>query len=161
MSRLLPFPVGSTVILIVWLLLNQTVHPAHLALGAALAVALPLATRRFLDASTRPRAPGAIVRLIGVVAYDIVLSNITVARLVLGPMDRLRPGFVRVPLDVEHPYAIALFASIITMTPGTVSAEVSASRREILVHVLDLDDAGPLVAAMKSRYEAPLAEIFG
>ena len=65
------------------------------------------------------------------------------------------------PLDVEHPYAIALFASIITMTPGTVSAEVSASRREILVHVLDLDDPDALVAGMKSRYEAPLAEIFG
>jgi multicomponent K+:H+ antiporter subunit E len=160
-SRLLPFPVGSIVILIVWLLLNQTVHPAHLLLGGALAVALPLATRRFLDASTRPRAPAAIARLIGIVLHDIVLSNITVARLVLGPMGRLRPGFVRVPLDVEHPYAIALFASIITMTPGTVSAEVSASRREILVHVLDLDDADALVAAMKSRYEAPLAEILG
>ncbi len=161
MSRLLPFPVGSTIILILWLLLNQTVHPAHLLLGAALGIALPFATRRFLDASTRPRAPATIVRLVGIVLYDIVLSNVTVARLVLGPMDRLRPGFVRVPLDVEHPYAIALFASIITMTPGTVSAEVSASRREILVHVLDLDDPDALVAGMKSRYEAPLAEIFG
>jgi multicomponent K+:H+ antiporter subunit E len=161
MSRLLPFPVSSTVILIVWLLLNQTVHPAHLLLGAALAVALPLATQRFLDVSTRPRAPAAVVRLVAIVLYDIVLSNIVVARLVLGPMDRLRPGFVRVPVDVTHPYAIALFASIITMTPGTVSAEVSESRREILVHVLDLEDADALVRAMKARYEAPLAEILG
>lgn len=160
MSRLLPFPVGSAIILIVWLLLNQTVQPAHLLLGAALGVALPLATRRFLNESTRPRAPAAILRLVAVVAYDIVLSNIAVARLVLGPMDRLRPGFVQVPLAVEHPYAIALFASIITMTPGTVSAVVSTSRREILVHVLDLDDAPSLVQAMKARYEAPLAEIF-
>jgi multicomponent K+:H+ antiporter subunit E len=160
MTRLLPYPLASAAVLTVWLLLNQTVHPAHLLLGAALAVALPLVSRRFLGAPTTVRAPGVIVKLTGVVLYDIVLSNVTVARLVLGPMDRLRPAFVRVPLDVTHPYAISLLASIITMTPGTVSADVSESRREILVHALNVDDPEALVRDIKARYEAPLAEIF-
>jgi multicomponent K+:H+ antiporter subunit E len=66
-----------------------------------------------------------------------------------------------VPLAVTHPYGVSLLASIITMTPGTVSAEIDEDRREILVHVLDLADADALVADIKARYEAPLVEIFG
>jgi multicomponent K+:H+ antiporter subunit E len=157
----MPFPVASASIFVAWLLLNNTVAPAHLVLGGALAVALPLAVRPLLGEPVRLRAPGTALRLLAVVTRDIVTSNITVARLVLGPTARLSPGFVRVPLAVTHPYAVSLLASIITMTPGTVSAEIDEDRREILVHVLDLADADALVADIKARYEAPLAEIFG
>jgi multicomponent K+:H+ antiporter subunit E len=157
----MPYPVASTAVFVVWLLLNNTVAPAHLVLGGVLAVALPLAVRPLLGEPTRLRAPGTMLRLLVVVTRDIVTSNIAVARLVLGPMDRLSPGFVRVPLAVTHPYGVSLLASIITMTPGTVSAEIDEDRREILVHVLDLADADALVADIKARYEAPLLEIFG
>jgi len=79
---------------------------------------------------------------------------------VLGPLGRLRPRFVAVPLDVTHPNAIALLASIITMTPGTVSCDVRVGERRILVHALDVDDPDALVRQIKFRYEQPLSEIF-
>ncbi len=157
----MPYPIASIAVFVAWLLLNNTVAPAHLALGAVLALALPLAARPLLGEPTRVRAPGAVLRLLGTVTWDIVMSNVVVAKLVLGPMDRIRPGFVRVPLDASHPYAVSLLASIITMTPGTVSADVDEARREILVHVLNLDDPAALVRDIKARYEAPLLEIFG
>lgn len=157
----MPYPLASSAVFVVWLLLNNTVAPAHLLLGAVLAVALPLAVRPLLDEPVRVRAPAAALRLAARVGWDIVVSNIVVAKLVLGPLARMRPGFVRVPLDVQHPFGVSLFASIITMTPGTVSAEIDEERREILVHVLNLDDPAALVRDMKARYEAPLAEIFG
>lgn len=157
---MMPYPLASAAIFIVWLLLNNTAAPAHLALAGVLAFALPLAMRPLLGEATRVRAPGAALRLLGLVIKDIVTSNIAVARLVLGPMGRIRPGFVRVPLAVRHPYGVSLLASIITMTPGTVSAQVDEDRREILVHVLNLEDGDALVADIKARYEAPLVEIF-
>jgi multicomponent K+:H+ antiporter subunit E len=94
------------------------------------------------------------------VLWDIVLSNLEVARRVLGPEARLRPGFVWVPLAVRNPYAITTLAAIITLTPGTVSAELSADRRYLLVHALHLEDPEALVRAIKARYEAALLEIF-
>jgi multicomponent K+:H+ antiporter subunit E len=157
----MPYPVASAAVFVLWLLLNNTVAPAHVALAAVLAFAVPLAVRPLLDAPTRVRSPGAALRLLLIVLKDIVTSNIVVAKLVLGPLGRMRPGFIRVPLEVRHPYGISLLASIITMTPGTVSAQVDEDRREILVHVLNLDDPAALVADIKARYEAPLLEIFG
>jgi multicomponent K+:H+ antiporter subunit E len=156
----MPYPLASAAVFVLWLLLNNTLAPAHVVLAGVLAIALPLAARPLLDEPTRVRAPGAALRLLLVVLKDIVTSNIVVATLVLGPLGRIRPGFIRVPLDVRHPYGVSLLASIITMTPGTVSAQIDEDRREILVHVLNLDDPAALVAAIKARYEAPLLEIF-
>ena len=97
----------------------------------------------------------------GVVAWDIVLANLQVARLILRvPNDRLRSRYVTVPLALTSPEAITVLAGTITMTPGTVSAELSADGRALLVHGLDVPDPDALVGDIKSRYEARLLEIF-
>ena len=107
------------------------------------------------------RRPALAARLALVVLWDIVLSNITVARLVLGPMARPQPAWIAVPLDSAHPWVNALFASIITTTPGTVSAVLDEQRHCIWVHALNCDDAQAMIDDMKTRYEAPLMRIFG
>ncbi|MEZ5730461.1 MAG: Na+/H+ antiporter subunit E [Burkholderiaceae bacterium] len=75
------------------------------------------------------------------------------------------PIFVDVPIETDHPFVLNLVASIITMTPGTVSvrvdSDVPGQRPVIVVHALDCDDGPALVADIKARYEAPLLEIFG
>jgi len=100
------------------------------------------------------------VRLTAVVLKDIVLANITVARLVLGPLPRMQPAWLPVPLACDHPRVNALFATIITTTPGTVSCVVDEQRHVILVHALTCDDAQAMIDDMKTRYEAPLLQIF-
>lgn len=160
MKRLLPHPLLSLVLFVCWLIMNSTVAPAHVVLAALLAVGIPLLTRKLWDETIPLARPGAALRLVLLVTWDIVVANVNVARQVLGPLDRLRPGFVAVPLDVRHPYAISLLASIITITPGTVSADVDDARSRILVHALHIDDADALVAQIKMRYERPLQEIF-
>jgi len=160
MSRWLPHPVASVVLAVAWLVLLNSVSAGHVLLGAALGVAIPLYTRRFVEQPTRLRRPATIVRLAATVLWDIVVANVSVARLVLGPTGRIRPRFIAVPLDLEHPNAVALLASIITMTPGTVSCDVSTEERRILVHALDVEDPDEVVRQIKSRYERPLQEIF-
>ena len=87
-------------------------------------------------------------------------ANITVARQVLGPEHRLRPGVVWIPLEIRNIHGIAALTSFITLTPGTVSSELSDDRRYLLVHLLDMDDADSVVRDIKQRYERPLMEIF-
>lgn len=163
MRRLLPYPLTSAVLAAGWLLLAG-LSVAHVVLALAVALALPHFTRRFVGEAMghirgwRGLARAAPFALL--VTWDIVVANIAVARLVLGPPGRLRPAYVEVPLELEQPLAISLLASIVTMTPGTVSSDLSDDRRRLLVHVLDAPDPAAVVAQIKARYEQPLTEIF-
>ena len=161
MRRWLPHPITSFFVLIVWLELHSSLAALHLVSGGLLAVAIPLLLNQALDDPVTIRRPGVALRLAAVVLWDIIVANLVVARRVLGPLARLRPGFVEVPVDLAHPDAVALLASIIAITPGTVVADIDDARTRILVHVLDLNDPAQLVAEIKHRYERPLKEIFG
>lgn len=153
-------PVLSLLLAASWLALSRSLEPVHLLSAALLGLIVPRLLRGMLHVGHPVRWRPAL-RLTAVVTWDIVLSNITVARLVLGPMSRPQPAWLRVPLGCEHHRVNALFASIITMTPGTVSAVVDEDARCIWVHALNCDDAAGMVADMKARYEAPLQTIFG
>jgi len=159
-SRLLPAPGLSLVLWVSWLMLNESVSAGHLLLGAALALVVPWFTERYRP--DKPALRGALTacRLALVVLADIVKSNLIVARQVLGPESRVRPAFVWVPLDIRDPHGIVALAAIITLTPGTLSSDLSEDRRHLLVHALHVDDAEALVADIKQRYESPLREIF-
>ncbi len=160
MRRLLPAPLLSALLFAVWLLLNNTLDPAPIVLAALLAVLVPSFTERLRPEKPRIRKPLVTVKLGLVVLWDIVLSNIEVARRILGPEDAIKPAFVWVPLDLTDPHAIVSLAGIITMTPGTLSAELSPDRLHLLVHAFNVDDEAALIAQIKARYEAPLKEIF-
>jgi multicomponent K+:H+ antiporter subunit E len=159
-KRLLPAPLMSATLLVVWLLLNNTVDPAHVALGSLLAVVVPRWTTKGRPQAPRIGRPMAIVRLALVVLLDIVRSNIEVARRILGSEAAIRPRFVWVPLTLTDPYAVLSLAAVVTLTPGTLSAELSPDRRHLLVHAFNVDDEQALIGAIKSRYETPLKEIF-
>ena len=105
-------------------------------------------------------ATDLILRLSIHVLIDIVMANVQVAILVLGRTARLRPAFIVVPLDAEHELATTALISIVSLSPGTLCAELSDDRRALLVHVLDLEEEAALVERIKSRYEVPLKEIF-
>lgn len=159
-TRLLPAPLLSAVLFAAWLLLNE-LSAGHVVLGAVLAVAIPWFTERFRPDRFQLHAWPTLVVLALTVLWDIVVSNIQVARLILGPERLIQPRFVWLPLDVRDPHAVAALAGIITMTPGTLSADLSEDRRHLLVHALNVADEAELVASIKARYEAPLLRIFG
>jgi multicomponent K+:H+ antiporter subunit E len=160
-SRWLSHPVMSALLAATWLLLQQSVAVPQLITAAVLALVVPRLVDGFLGEPVRPSAWPLVFRLILRVVWDIVVANITVARIVLSPGSNPQPAWVPVPLEVQNPTAITLLASIITMTPGTVSCVVDEQRGEILVHALDCDDVAAMAADIKARYEAPLKEIFG
>jgi multicomponent K+:H+ antiporter subunit E len=169
--RWFPTPYRSVLLFFVWLLLNQSIEAVHVFFATVLAVLIPLLTLRFRDPQPLILRPMLALRYILTVVADIVTANAQVAVLILGPKRRLTPAFVKVPLDLQHELPITILASTVSMTPGTVSAEVypyleqlepgkEMPQRWLLIHVLHLTDEAELIASIKQRYEAPLKEIF-
>lgn len=160
-ARLLPHPLLSLAVAAFWIVLENRLSAGTVLLGAVLGLALPLATRAWWP--DRPRLAGlpGLAAYVLIVLWDILVSAAEVAWLVLTrPEAELKSAFVTVPLAVTAPEAIALLASTITMTPGTLSADLSADGRSLLVHVFHTDDPDATVAAIKARYERRLLEIF-
>lgn len=153
-------PALSALLFATWLILQQSLSFAHLLLAAAFALLLPRLLHGFMGPALRPRKLGLILRFSLIVLWDIIKSNLAVARLVLAPGARPEPAWVRVPLALRQPGSIMLLATIITTTPGTVSCVVDDETHEIWVHALDCADPAAMAAEIKSRYERPLLEIF-
>jgi multicomponent K+:H+ antiporter subunit E len=161
LARVLPHPFLSLTLALVWMALVNEASAGSLAMGILLGILLPIATSPFWPDRPRLKRPAMALRYLGIVLWDIVLANIQVARLILFvPNDRLRSRYVVIPLELDAPEAITVLAGTITMTPGTLSAELSADGRALLVHGLDVPEPDALVAEIKTRYEARLAEIF-
>ena len=163
MRRLLPSPLLSLALFITWPMLNESASAGHLLLGAAMALVLPWLTRAWRPDRPHLRHVGTALKLATTILLDIVKSNITVARLVLGNERHITPRFVWVPLSLRDPHGIVALAGVVTMTPGTLSADLSDDRRHLLVHAFDIDDdaaQAALVADIKTRFEAPLIRIF-
>lgn len=159
-SRSLPHPLLTPLLAGVWLLLNNSLSPGHVLLGLLLGWLIPLFTLRFWPDTVRIRRPRVLARFLGVVAWDIFVANLAVARLILAGPRSLRPVLVDVPLDLETDLAISLLANTVCLTPGTVSAQLSPDRRVLWVHALDASDPEAVRDEIKRRYEAPLKEVF-
>jgi multicomponent K+:H+ antiporter subunit E len=159
MRRLLPSPVLSCGLLAMWLALSPALDAAAVVLGAVVAIATPLLTAPLRPTPVRARRPLVAVCLLGRVVLDSLRSNVAVLA-AIATRRPLRSGFVRVPLDVRDPNALAVLAMIVTATPGTAWAELAHDRSALLLHVLDVDDEAAVVATIKDRYERPLREIF-
>ncbi|MFN3750283.1 MAG: Na+/H+ antiporter subunit E [Thiobacillus sp.] len=160
MRRWLPHPLLTAALTLLWLLLVNELSAGHVVLGALLGWLIPFATSRFWPEQIRIRHTGVLARFLGVFAVDIVRGSFHVAGLILKGPAHLRPAFVEVPLALTTDLAISLLANTISLTPGTVSARLSADRRTLVVHTIDTGDAAALVAEIKQRYEAPLKQVF-
>jgi len=160
-NAILPHPLLSVILAAVWVLLANEFSAASILLGVMVGLAVPKITSPYWPGRPRIRHPLLIAEYLAVVLYDIVVSNVQVARLVLfrGGND-LQSHFVRIPLDLRSPEGIWVLAGTITMTPGTLTADVSPDQRYLLVHCLDVTDKNARIADIKSRYEQRLQRIF-
>jgi multicomponent K+:H+ antiporter subunit E len=145
----------------IWLLLANSLSVGNIILGVLLALFLPMLTSSVHTETPRVKKPLLAAKYLGVLLADILASNFVVAKQVLGSPAKLHPGFIMVPLDMREPLPITLLASTISLTPGTVSTEVSEDLSTLYVHALNVPDEEVLIAEIKQRYEAPLKEIFG
>lgn len=159
LKKIFPLPTHALVLWAVWQLLNEF-SAGHMVLGAILAIAITWFVAPLIDPHPAIKKPILALKYMAIVLFDIVISNFVVAKQVLQSNKKLKPGFIALPLDMKEPFPLAVLASTISLTPGTVSADFSDDMNVLYIHVLNLDDENALIAELKSRYEAPLKEIF-
>jgi multicomponent K+:H+ antiporter subunit E len=159
-ARWLPHPIGSLFLALVWVLLTGGYDLAGVVVGLFLGFLVPVLLWRIWPAGVRVRRPHLMLWLLLVVLYDIVVANIAVARLVLGRNSALRPRVMRLHSRLDEPLAITILANSISLTPGTVSVEIEADGRTLVIHGLDVADPDETLATIRQRYEAPLLESF-
>ena len=160
MNKIIPHPILSITLLISWLLLNNTVAAGHIVLGAILSILIPWFTASFWQEKVCAKNPLVFLKFVGVVLYDIIIANLTVAKQVIGPNENLKPTFFKLPITIEHPLGISVLASTISLTPGTVSCDLSEDRSYLLIHGLSVEDVEEEIETILQRYEKPLLEVF-
>lgn len=160
MKRLPPLLTG--VLVVIWLLLNGPASPGQVLLGLVIAVTMMLAAARWRPVHPRLRSLWPAVPLFLHVLADIARSNVAVARIVLGLTGgrAVHSGFIEIPLDLRDPHGLAILSAIVTSTPGTAWAGVSADGRLLRLHALDLKNEDEWIRTIKERYEGPLRRIF-
>jgi multicomponent K+:H+ antiporter subunit E len=159
--RIFPQPTITLAIIALWMTLASSASLGNLLIASLLGMVIPWLTQAFWPDRPYIARPFLGIALFARVVGDIIIANWEVARLVLGPVDRISPGFVDIPIDIEQPFVATLLASIVSLTPGTVSVDIDLANKVLHVHALNLSDRATLIANVKRRYEAPLQEVFG
>ena len=92
-------------------------------------------------------------------AYELVLSNLDVARTVLRPALRIEPGIIEYHTDLSTGLAITWLANLITLTPGTLTLYLSEDHRTLYIHTLNVGDPSSVVDRIRTRFERYLLEL--
>ena len=156
------FALLTIVLTLLWAVMTANFSGANLLLGVVLAFFALLLLRRAVGSPSELRRIWPILLLARLFVYELLASALRVARLVLTPdvNERLRPAIVAVPLTVKSDIEITLLANLITLTPGTLSIDVSDDRSVLYVHALMLDDRAALLSDIASGFEAHIKAVF-
>jgi multicomponent K+:H+ antiporter subunit E len=161
MKRLFPHPYLTLTLVVLWFLLVNQWKLGSLVMAIILGTVIPLLTSAWWPDRPRVKRPFGLAAYSLLVMWDVIIANFQVALIVLFmPRAKIQSNWVTIPLDLKSPEAITLLAGTITMTPGTLTADMSACGRALLVHALHAPDPNAVRDDIKARYEARLKRIF-
>jgi multicomponent K+:H+ antiporter subunit E len=159
--RILPHPYLTLLLAVVWMLLENTVSAGVFVFGLIIGLVIPIVTAAYWPNRPKLQRPFRMLSYGAIVIWDILVANVVVAWTVLFKSnEQMHPTWVNIPLAIRTPEAISILAGTITLTPGTVSADLSDQGHSLLVHCLDADDPDAVRDQIKDRYERRLKEIF-
>jgi multicomponent K+:H+ antiporter subunit E len=160
-KRLFPHPLLSLLLFVTWMLLVNQIKLGSMAMALILALAIPLMTAPYWPDRPLVRNIPAFAAYVLLVIWDIIIANIQVAKIVLFYRnDQIKSAWIPIPIELKTPEAITMLAGTITMTPGTVTADMSSCGKVLLIHSLHAPDPDAIRDEIKARYEARLKRIF-
>ncbi|QOL79926.1 Na+/H+ antiporter subunit E [Pseudooceanicola spongiae] len=159
--RVFPHPLLTLLLVVVWCLLSNYLSLGTVVFGLILGTIIPIVTAAYWPRRPLLKRPVKLGFYVLLVIWDILVANVQVALIVVFKSNaKMKPNWVTIPLDIRTPEAIAMLAGTITLTPGTVSADLSDEGHSLLVHALDAPDPDAVRDDIKNRYERRLKEIF-
>lgn len=160
-NRFLPHPFLTLLLAVVWIMLQNQVSAGMVVFGLILGVIIPVLTSVWWPERPKGFRMRKMISYSLLVVWDILVANIQVGWIVLTkPNSKLRPAWIVVPIDLRQPEAITVLAGTVTLTPGTISADLSNEGHSLLVHALHTEDPDAVRDEIKHRYERRLKEIF-
>lgn len=160
MRRLFPHPILTLVLLLLWLVIQQSAGLGHILMGSLVATGVSLAATALIPEPIQLRRPLKLVQLLLVAGLDIIRSNIAVMLVLFNPRPKPTAGFIEMKLELTNTFGLAILACLLTATPGSAWLEYDRDRSTVLIHVFDLVDADEWIATVKKRYETLLLEVF-
>jgi len=145
---------ANLVLAILWGLTTENFSVMNLLIGYLVSLGVLVFVRRALGDSHYFQDLTEILALVWFFIKELVVANMRMAVYTLSPLSRLRPGIIAVPLDFMTEAEITLLANLITLTPGTLSIDVSSDKRTLYVHVMDIADADAVRREIKHGFEA-------
>ncbi|MBK9050145.1 MAG: Na+/H+ antiporter subunit E [Chloroflexi bacterium] len=153
------FFTGNIGLALVWMFLTGEFSAANFVMGVILGYGLMLLTRRTFASERYIQKVNGVIRFLGFFLYELLTANIQVAKMVLRPQLNIKPGIVAVPLDVRTDAEITLLSNLITLTPGSLSLELSPNGQLLYVHGIYVDDEQEFIRRIKSGLEARTLEV--
>ncbi|MFC0188095.1 Na+/H+ antiporter subunit E [Fictibacillus aquaticus] len=149
----------NIIIGIVWMFLSESYTFVSFLCGFAVGVFLLYLLNRFIPDSFYFRYVNAIMYLIYLFAKELILANIEVLKWVYKPKLDMQPGIIALPIDLKKNWEITLLANLITLTPGTLSVDISRDQRYIYIHAIDLPDVNDTIMGIKETFEKAIREV--
>lgn len=159
-------PMLNFLLAILWCLLVETFTLGTFLVGWLFGAGVLWFSRRISGEHTVPlrywlqaRKALALAKLLIFFFSEMVVANVQVAWIILRPRLRVQPALMRLPIELERDLSIATLAGMISLTPGTLTVDVSEDRRTLLIHCLNVDDTEATKQFIKQRFERPLREL--
>lgn len=150
--------VWNILLALAWVAVTGEISVYNFAVGFALSFFILFITRRAGGAPAYFERTVKLVLFLGFFLKEVIVANLRTARHVLRP-DLIRPGIIAIPLDARTDVEITLLANLITLTPGTLSLDVSSDRETLYIHSMDVSDPDAIRAEIKRGLERRLLEV--
>ncbi|GAO74559.1 Na+/H+ antiporter subunit E [Meiothermus ruber] len=153
--------VYNVVLTIFWMAVTEAFTLENFLVGFAICFLILLLARPLFDAPSRRYFTLAwkLPRFVLLMLWEIVLSSLRVAQAVLSPRLPIKPGIIAYPLEVKSDLEITLLANLITLTPGTLSLDVSSDRKVLYVHGMFVDDPQKVIESTHESLEKAVLEV--
>lgn len=143
-----------------WVFVTEQFTPVNLFIGFVVGYVLLLLARPVLEPSRYFSKVPSVFGLLVYFAWEVTRANFRMAYYVLSPLDRMKPGVVAVPLEPMSDIQLVILANLITLTPGTLSLDVSDDHRVLFIHAMDVGDPDEIRREVKEGFERRVLDLF-
>jgi multicomponent Na+:H+ antiporter subunit E len=143
----------------VWIFLTGVLDFSNFIEGFLIGFVIILISRNVASVSSYLRKIPKIIGFVSYFIYQLVVANIKVTVDILTPRHRMTPAIIAVPLTVDKNFEITLLANLITLTPGTLSLDLSSDKKVLYIHSMYVNDPEEFRNEIKNGFEKKILEI--
>ncbi|WP_419959383.1 Na+/H+ antiporter subunit E [Psychrobacillus sp. BM2] len=149
----------NVLIALTWMFLSVSFKPTTFIVGYLLGLLMLFMLRKSLSTRFYMDRLWAVIKLASLFLKELVMSNISVLKLIVQPTMPIRPAIFAMPTVLEQDWEITLLSSLITLTPGTVVIDISDDNKILYIHSIDFEDIDEAIDSIRNTFEKAILEV--